>query len=137
MFGIFFILAAHEHYSIDVFVAFYITSRLFLYYHTLSNNQALMQRDSTRTKVWFPLFSYFESSVEGIVPNEYETPSEILCNLCIFLRTNINYVRTYFLNNIAKNTTSKNNQQGSYTNITNNVINSISKTVIDDKIKTN
>lgn len=74
MFGIFFILAAHEHYSIDVFIAFYITSRLFLYYHTLANNQALMQRDSTRTKVWFPLFSYFEARVNGIVPNVYEWP---------------------------------------------------------------
>lgn len=77
MFGIFFILAAHEHYSIDVFVAFYITSRLFLYYHTLANNQALMQRDSTRTRIWFPMFSYFESSVNGIVPNEYDTLDEI------------------------------------------------------------
>lgn len=86
MFGIFFILAAHEHYSIDVFVAFYITSRLFLYYHTLANNQALMQRDSTRTRVWFPLFSYFEAGVEGIVPNEYDTPGEIMTQLSTFVK---------------------------------------------------
>lgn len=89
MFGIFFILAAHEHYSIDVFVAFYISSRLFLYYHTLSNNQALMQRDSIRTKIWFPLFSYFEASVEGIIPNEYETPNQIASNLFRFLRDTV------------------------------------------------
>ncbi|XP_017842655.1 sphingomyelin synthase-related 1 [Drosophila busckii] len=73
MFGIFFILAAHEHYSIDVFVAFYITSRLFLYYHTLANNRALMQSDSNRTRIWFPMFSYFESTVDGIIPNEFDT----------------------------------------------------------------
>ena len=75
MFGIFFVLAAHEHYSIDVFIAFYITSRMFLYYHSLANNRALHQKDSFRTKIWFPMFSYFESSVDGIVPNEYEFPS--------------------------------------------------------------
>ncbi|GAB0096194.1 Sphingomyelin synthase-related 1 [Sergentomyia squamirostris] len=78
MFGIFFILAAHEHYSIDVFVAFYITSRLFLYYHTLANNQALMSHDSTRTRIWFPMFSYFESSVDGIIPNEFDNGREVL-----------------------------------------------------------
>ncbi|CRK96351.1 CLUMA_CG009768, isoform A [Clunio marinus] len=77
MFGIFFILAAHEHYSIDVFIAFYIASRLFLYYHTLANNQALMSHDSNRTRIWFPLFSYFESSVDGIIPNDYNSLSEI------------------------------------------------------------
>ncbi|KAJ2939632.1 hypothetical protein O0L34_g14352 [Tuta absoluta] len=81
MFGIFFILAAHEHYSIDVFIAFYITSRLFLYYHTLSNNQALMKNDSSRTRIWFPLLSFFESEVDGIVPNEYEGPVTILNNM--------------------------------------------------------
>ncbi|ODM86838.1 Sphingomyelin synthase-related 1 [Orchesella cincta] len=73
-FGIFFILAAHEHYSIDVFIAFYITSRLFLYYHTLANNSALLQRDSKRTKICFPLFSFFEWGVDGPVPNLYEWP---------------------------------------------------------------
>lgn len=72
LFGIFFILAGHEHYSIDVFIAFYISTRLFLYYHTLANNRALYQRDRKRTKIWFPLFSFFESSVGDIVPNDYD-----------------------------------------------------------------
>lgn len=77
LFGIFFILAAHEHYSIDVFVAFYISTRLFLYYHTLANNRALMQMDSKRTRIWFPLFYFFESGVDGIVPNEFVTGRSI------------------------------------------------------------
>lgn len=85
MFGIFFILAAHEHYSIDVFIAFYIASRLFLYYHTLANNQALMSGDSNRTRIWFPLFSYFESSVDGIIPNEYTSTSDVLRKLGVWL----------------------------------------------------
>uniref|UniRef100_W8AZR3 Sphingomyelin synthase-related 1 n=2 Tax=Ceratitis capitata TaxID=7213 RepID=W8AZR3_CERCA len=85
MFGIFFILAAHEHYSIDVFVAFYITSRLFLYYHTLANNQALMSHDSNRTRIWFPMFSYFESSIDGIVPNEFDTIGALMDGLFQFI----------------------------------------------------
>lgn len=74
IFGLFFILAAHEHYSIDVFIAFYLSSRLFMYYHTLANNRTPMQPDAQRTRVWFPLFSFFESRCYGIVPNEYEWP---------------------------------------------------------------
>jgi len=74
LFGIFFILAAREHYSIDVFIAFYITSRLFLYYHTLANSRALQQRDNHQAKIWFPLFSFFEARIDGMVPNEYQLP---------------------------------------------------------------
>lgn len=77
IFGMFFILAAHGHYSIDVLIAFVITSRMFLYYHALANNRALYQHDSYRLKIWFPMFSYFEANVNGIVPNEYDNPLSV------------------------------------------------------------
>eukprot|EP00092_Neocalanus_flemingeri_P100210 GFUD01127975.1.p1 GENE.GFUD01127975.1~~GFUD01127975.1.p1 ORF type:complete len:471 (-),score=133.53 GFUD01127975.1:170-1582(-) len=77
-FGVFFILAAHEHYSIDVFVAFYISSRLFLYYHTLVNNRAVTKYqesfDAKRTWFYFPLFSFFEQNIDGRIPNEFQLP---------------------------------------------------------------
>ena len=75
VFGVFFILAAHEHYSIDVFVAFYISSRLFLYYHTLANNKSNWSVNVGQ-KAWFyfPLFYFFESKIDGKVPNEFEMP---------------------------------------------------------------
>lgn len=107
MFGIFFILSGHEHYSIDVFVAFYITSRLFLYYHTLANNQALMQRDSNRTRIWFPLFSFFESSIDGIVPNEYESPLVHLKRLYLFLKNICNRYSFLHLTNRQLNSFSR------------------------------
>lgn len=90
LFGIFFILAAHEHYSIDVFIAFYISTRLFLYYHTLANNRALYQRDRHRTRIWFPLFYFFESGINGIVPNQYEVPfRKLKQNISMYLTTKL------------------------------------------------
>jgi len=82
IFGIFFILAAHEHYSIDVFVAFYITSRLFMYYHMLANKNKSQDNlvfksksfEEQRAWFWFPLFSFFESSIDGKIPNEFDWP---------------------------------------------------------------
>ncbi|CAL1528679.1 unnamed protein product [Lymnaea stagnalis] len=86
-FGIFFLLAAHEHYSIDVFMAFYLSSRLFMYYHTLANNRALMAPDAGRTRVWFPLFSFFESKCEGRVSNHFELPFKYFLPCCKVLYT--------------------------------------------------
>lgn len=85
LFGVFFILAAHEHYSIDVFIAFYISTRLFLYYHTLANSQNNYNtnRDRDRTRIWFPLFYFFESNVGGTVPNEFENPIDSFKCSCL------------------------------------------------------
>ncbi|CAL8107689.1 unnamed protein product [Calicophoron daubneyi] len=74
LFGVFFILASHEHYTLDVFAAIYVSSRLFLYYHCLANSCVLHQKDKERTMIWFPLFSFLEYDIRGIVPNQYEWP---------------------------------------------------------------
>jgi hypothetical protein len=88
--GMFFILAAHEHYTIgtnriilftillisftDVIIAFFISSRLFLYYHSLANTAALKGDDHERVRSFFPMFYYLEEFTDGVVPNEYSIP---------------------------------------------------------------
>lgn len=96
IFGLFFILGAHEHYSIDVFVAFYITSRLFLYYHSLANNKVLFQRDHKRVKIWFPMLSYFESNIHSIVPNQYEFPPSFVTYFYRSIRNKFKQMKKLF-----------------------------------------
>uniref|UniRef100_A0A915D7N3 Sphingomyelin synthase-like domain-containing protein n=1 Tax=Ditylenchus dipsaci TaxID=166011 RepID=A0A915D7N3_9BILA len=73
-FGIFFILAGHEHYSIDVFIAFYISSRLFLYYHTYAYNHSNLISVDPKIRFWFPIGWFFEAGGIGRVGNEYAVP---------------------------------------------------------------
>ena len=68
------VLAAHEHYTIDVFIAFFLTSRLFLYYHSLANNAVLHSVSDKRLSIWFPMFSYFEKNIQCMVPNVLRIP---------------------------------------------------------------
>jgi len=72
VFGMFFILAAKEHYTIDVLIAFLISSRLWVFYHAMCNETSPLGRAGFTTA--FPVFSYLESYTDGILPNEYENP---------------------------------------------------------------
>jgi len=73
-FGMFFVLAAHEHYTIDVVVAFYISSRLFTHYHDLASGVTLSNRRGLQRRSFLPMFHYFEEHSDGVVPNEFEWP---------------------------------------------------------------
>ncbi|CAG9539495.1 unnamed protein product [Cercopithifilaria johnstoni] len=73
LFGIFFILAGHEHYSIDVFIAFCISSRMFLYYHAYAYQFSLAGSDK-RMRLWFPLGWFFEAGGQGRVANDFDLP---------------------------------------------------------------
>jgi len=75
--GMLCILASHQHYSIDILIAWVLSSRLFIYYHTLANNRTYFQRDKNRMRIWFPFFTYFEENVKQAIPNEYCLPTFI------------------------------------------------------------
>lgn len=75
--GVIFVLIAHGHYTIDVLIAYHVTTRLFRTYHTLASNNFLLQSGNNNyigREWWFTYFKYFEKNVRGPVPRQYEWP---------------------------------------------------------------
>ena len=77
--GILFLVLARGHYSIDVVVAYWITTRLWYIYHTMTNNGQLLKdsrnsRNYFRKMWWWYMFYYFECNVPCTVPREYSLP---------------------------------------------------------------
>ncbi|XP_071455791.1 phosphatidylcholine:ceramide cholinephosphotransferase 2-like [Hetaerina americana] len=75
--GVIMVLIARGHYTVDVLIAYYITTRLFWIYHTIANNTSLKQSGPNNflSRVWwYPMFRYFEGNVGGPVPRQYEWP---------------------------------------------------------------
>ncbi|XP_055636614.1 phosphatidylcholine:ceramide cholinephosphotransferase 1-like isoform X2 [Toxorhynchites rutilus septentrionalis] len=80
MTGIVMVLLAHGHYTIDVLIAYYVTTRLFWTYHTLANNSLLLKQNGHNyigREWWFFVFRYFEKNVRGPVPLHYDCPLPI------------------------------------------------------------
>uniref|UniRef100_A0AAR5QI07 Sphingomyelin synthase-like domain-containing protein n=1 Tax=Dendroctonus ponderosae TaxID=77166 RepID=A0AAR5QI07_DENPD len=75
--GVIMLQLSHGHYTVDVIIAYYVTTRIFWIYHTLANNANLKQFSSnnllSRTW-WFALFLYFEGNVGGPIPRQFDWP---------------------------------------------------------------
>ncbi|PSN43157.1 Phosphatidylcholine:ceramide cholinephosphotransferase 2, partial [Blattella germanica] len=78
--GIIMILWSHQHYTIDIIIAYFATTRLFWLYHMLANDMNL--RESSRYNYisriwWFRIIQYLEKNVKAPVPAVLEFPFPI------------------------------------------------------------
>lgn len=74
--GVVCILVAHEHYSIDVVIGYFATTRTFWWYHTMANTHVLRQAPNnylSRTW-WNPIFNFLERNVQMTVPVVFSWP---------------------------------------------------------------
>ncbi|XP_042368236.1 phosphatidylcholine:ceramide cholinephosphotransferase 2-like [Plectropomus leopardus] len=74
--GVICILIAHEHYSIDVVIGYFATTRIFWWYHTMANTHTLRQAPNNyllRTW-WNPIFNFLEKNVQTTVPIVFSWP---------------------------------------------------------------
>ncbi|XP_026276348.1 phosphatidylcholine:ceramide cholinephosphotransferase 2 isoform X2 [Frankliniella occidentalis] len=75
--AVFMVLLSRGHYTIDVVIAYFATTRTFWIYHTLANNASLKKpgpHNYLARAWWFPIFRYFEGNVGVKVPRQHEWP---------------------------------------------------------------
>merc|ERR1719219_2798946 len=75
--GICGLVVARGHYTIDVLLAYYVSSRLWWVYHTLAHNDSLKKagpHNLLANLCWWPVFRFFETKTSGPLPNRYSLP---------------------------------------------------------------
>jgi len=75
--GVVFLLLARGHYTIDVILAYYVTTRLWWSYHTLAHNNTLRtdgDHNLIANECWWYPFRWFESQTKGPLPRKYNLP---------------------------------------------------------------
>uniref|UniRef100_A0A915NYM5 Sphingomyelin synthase-like domain-containing protein n=1 Tax=Meloidogyne floridensis TaxID=298350 RepID=A0A915NYM5_9BILA len=83
--GVLSLLFSRGHYSIDVIIAYWITTRIFWFYHTLADFDELRHSFNGRNRfvnvIWYPLFNFMEQSVHRPLPRKYELPFKLPAGL--------------------------------------------------------
>jgi len=75
--GISSLLLGRGHYTIDVLLGYWVTTRVWAIYHTLSNNRQFKiknQNNTLQTLWWWRVFLFLEGNVPGPLPQQYSVP---------------------------------------------------------------
>merc|ERR550539_1302658 len=75
--GVTFLLLGRGHYTIDVVVAYYITTRLWWSYHLLAENNILQtasQHNYLQHEAWWAAARYFEENISEPLPRQFSFP---------------------------------------------------------------
>jgi len=75
--GVIFLLLGRGHYSIDVILAYFVTTRIWWIYHTLANNSTLRtagDHNLLANECWWHAFRWFEGKTKGPLPRKYNLP---------------------------------------------------------------
>jgi len=78
--GVVLLQLARGHYSVDVVLAYWFSTRLWSHYHTLANNDGLRttgDHNHLATVWWWRMFLYFEGNVGGQLPREFNWPAPV------------------------------------------------------------
>lgn len=84
IFGLICILLGHEHYSIDVVVAYFITTSTFKWYYARVEAHVHSQDPNKYLTMtwWNPIFKFMERNVKASVPIEFALPVSIPSTSC-------------------------------------------------------
>uniref|UniRef100_A0A8C8SFN1 Sphingomyelin synthase-like domain-containing protein n=1 Tax=Pelusios castaneus TaxID=367368 RepID=A0A8C8SFN1_9SAUR len=77
------VMFTHITLLLDVIAAYFITTRMFWWYHTLANNQCLKipSPHNYLSRIWwFRIFVFCEENVMGTIPLSYSWP--VSCSIC-------------------------------------------------------
>jgi hypothetical protein len=75
------ILLAHNHYTLDILGAYYVASRVWMFYHFLAHNPQF-RLNSGLSLCWTWLVNIFEDGSECSVDNQLQSVSEIYALIC-------------------------------------------------------